>query len=168
MASAIIWGTVLLAIITWYLTAKNIPSMKSTVNDPNDSSLPRGYRNNNPLNIRISKSDWKGKVTPNTDGSFEQFQNMGYGFRAAFILLRNYIGSGYNTIEKIISRWAPNNENHTASYITNVSQRSGISKNTIIQKDDKEKLIQIAYQMAYSENGRYPLLSDVETGWKMI
>lgn len=145
---------------------------ETTTNNMTDNmankNLPRGYRNNNPLNIRIGSSSWLGKVSPNTDGVFEQFKSMGYGFRAALKLLRNYISSGSNTIEKIISKWAPANENNTSSYIANVASRSGISKTKVIDRDDKESLISIAYAMAISENGSAPKRSDIEAGWEML
>jgi hypothetical protein len=35
------------------------------------TSGPRGFRNNNWLNIRISNNAWQGKKTNNTDGAFE-------------------------------------------------------------------------------------------------
>lgn len=140
----------------------------TTANNPADKSLPRGYRNNNPLNIRISSSNWLGKLKPNTDGAFEQFENMGYGFRAALRLLRNYISQGHNTITKMINRWAPPSENTTGSYIANVAKRSGIDANTVIDRSDKEALCKIAYAMAISENGSAPLMSDVEAGWEML
>lgn len=140
----------------------------TTANQTTDLSLPRGYRNNNPLNIRISKDNWQGKVSPNTDGSFEQFENMGYGFRAALKLLRNYIGKGNNTIAKMINRWAPANENNTNGYINTVATRSGIDANTVIDRSDKEKLCKIAYAMAFVENGSNPLMSDIEAGWEML
>jgi hypothetical protein len=40
--------------------------------------LPRGIRNNNPLNIRLNPDNrWQGRVSPklNSDGAFEQFQD---------------------------------------------------------------------------------------------
>lgn len=133
-----------------------------------DMSIPRGYRNNNPLNIRNSSERWLGEVRPSQDASFKQFESMGYGFRAALKLLRNYIGKGHNTITKIINRWAPPSENNTSSYINNVSTRSGIPANEIISRDDREKLIAIAYAMAISENGKAPDRKDIETGWSML
>ncbi len=131
-------------------------------------SIPRGYRNNNPLNIRKSNERWLGEVRPSQDAAFKQFESMGYGFRAALKLLRNYIGKGYNTIEKIIGRWAPPSENHTTSYINNVSTRSGIPAQQVIDRDDREALISIAYAMAISENGKAPERSDIEAGWEML
>ena len=33
-------------------------------------AIPRGIRNNNPLNIRRSKDRWKGMAEAQTDGAF--------------------------------------------------------------------------------------------------
>ena len=47
--------------------------------------LPRGIRNNNPLNIRLNPENrWQGRVSPkhNSDGAFEQFQDPIMGLRA--------------------------------------------------------------------------------------
>ena len=49
--------------------------------------LPRGIRNNNPLNIRRSKDQWQGMKKEQTDSAFCQFENLAYGWRAAFKLL---------------------------------------------------------------------------------
>lgn len=131
-------------------------------------SIPRGYRNNNPLNIRNSNEHWMGEIRPSQDAAFKQFESMGYGFRAALKLLRNYIGKGYNTIEKIINRWAPPSENFTGSYINNVATRSGIPAQKVIDRDDRESLTNIAYAMAISENGKAPDRADIEAGWDML
>ena len=87
-------------------------------------TIPRGFRNNNPGNIRISDMPWRGK-TPrqdNTDGAFEQFTSMAYGVRAMTILLRTYIKrKKLDTIEKIIPVYAPATENDVETYIQVVS-----------------------------------------------
>jgi hypothetical protein len=48
---------------------------RSTPTQSSSSSVttsgPRGFRNNNWLNIRISDNAWQGKKTNNTDGAFE-------------------------------------------------------------------------------------------------
>ncbi len=49
--------------------------------------LPRGIRNNNPLNIRRSKDKWKGLRAVQADAQFCQFETLEYGWRAAFYLL---------------------------------------------------------------------------------
>lgn len=160
-------AAVALLLLAYAGTAYKVHQTMTTPNN-NGSNLPRGYRNNNPLNIRISNNQWKGKVTPNKDGAFEQFISMPYGFRAAFVLIRNYINNGYNTISKIISRWAPASENNTASYIEHVASWSGIDADRILSPTDANMLIPIVYAMARSENGYYPQMQDVKQGWNLI
>jgi len=168
-ATAAIAATCLIIITILWLRIKSI-AKSTTINSFTDMTLPRGYRNNNPLNIRKSNESWLGKVSPNTDGTFEQFETMGYGYRAALKLIRNYIGKGYNTIERIISRWAPANENNTTSYINNVASRTGINKSRIIAKDDAASLKAIVKAMSISENGTTytGIDNDIEAGWRMI
>lgn len=135
-----------------------------------DMSLPRGYRNNNPLNIRKNAANaWKGKVVPGSDSAFEQFISMAYGYRAGLYLLRKYISQGNNTIRKIINKWAPPSENNTSSYVNNVANRTGISADAVIACSDREKLCKIAYAMAWSENGRPPAtMEDIYAGWALL
>ena len=53
--------------------------------------ISRGYRNNNPLNIRrCAKNRWVGLAEVQGDGEFCVFRSMVYGVRAAFVLLRTY------------------------------------------------------------------------------
>jgi len=128
---------------------------------------PRGFRNNNPGNIEIGKSKWLGKKTPNTDGRFEQFDIMEHGIRAMIILLRNYIKNGRNTITKIITTYAPSNENNTKSYIEKVELLSKIDKDKVLTFD-LETIEPIILAMCYVENGR-PLPNGVFDGaWDMI
>ena len=91
--------------------------------------LPRGIRNNNPLNIRRSKDLWMGLRAQQTDASFCQFESLEYGWRAAFYLLTRTYYHKYRlyTIRMIISKWAPPNENQTSKYIENVCRLTGIA-----------------------------------------
>jgi len=116
--------------------------------------MTRGIRNNNPLNIRISDNDWKGKVLINNDGQFEQFVSMYYGFRAAILTIETYIIKyGCNTIRSIITRWAPPNENHTSNYINFVCRATGIGGNEPLSNHDK-RLKHIVAAMAIMESGK--------------
>lgn len=45
---------------------------------------PRGLRNNNPGNIRLSSTKYQGEVQPSQDTAFKQFESMAYGYRAIF------------------------------------------------------------------------------------
>lgn len=90
-------------------------------------NLPRGIRNNNPGNIRWG-SDWQGLISEEerTDKSFCQFQDPVYGLRAMVKIIFTYQEKyGLNTIESILHRYAPPNENNTQGYIMRVSEAIG-------------------------------------------
>ena len=121
-----------------------------------NTKTPRGYRNNNPLNIRISSSNWLGKipVDKNTDGVFEQFETMAHGYRAAMVLLRNYVNKyKCDTLAKIITRWAPANENNTAGYIKRVSKSMGVPADTFINPYSQALMSSLVRAMSLVENG---------------
>ena len=119
--------------------------------------LPRGIRNNNPLNIRRSKDQWKGLADAQTDRAFCQFKSLDYGWRAAFYLLTRTYYHKYRlyTIRTIIRRWAPPGENNTEAYIANVSRLTGIDPDEPIgiplEKPSRWMMVGIA--MAIQENG---------------
>ena len=84
-------------------------------------SLPRGLRNNNPGNIRITKDKWQGLREKQEDKSFFQFTEMKWGYRALIRTLQNYRKRhGCQTVADFVHRWAPENENNTAGYISRV------------------------------------------------
>ena len=114
----------------------------------------RGIRNNNPLNIRHSTNKWQGMARRQTDRAFVQFTERKYGYRAAFVLIRNYIGLHHaNTIGKIIARWAPSSDgNNTQAYIRFVSQTSGIKADEPLRFADQQKMVSIVRSMAQMES----------------
>ena len=80
------------------------------------------YTRNNPLNIRYSeKNEWLGQ-TGERNG-FCVFSEEKYGWRAAFVLLKNYYKKGFRTISQIIHRFAPASENPTSSYVSFVCSK---------------------------------------------
>lgn len=124
------------------------------------SGLPRGMRNNNPGNIRKGSSNWEGKIPNGTDTAFEQFQTFAYGTRAMIYLLRKYITNGYNTLDKIINRWAPASDGNVPSnYIFSVSAQGGLVPTQILTAD-KETLRKLVIPMADVENGRSNVVSN--------
>lgn len=130
-------------------------------------AVPRGIRNNNPLNIRIGNT-WLGERPNPTDGAFEEFVTIHYGYRAAFVILRRYIRRyKKNTISAIISTWAPSSENNTQHYIDVVSQIVGIAPNDIIDYGNKGIMCQIVSAMQVMECGSAGRLSDIEKGYDM-
>lgn len=137
-----------------------------------DKKLPRGYRNNNPLNIRINpNNNWLGKVANNTDGVFEQFVSMEYGYRAALKLIQNYITkNNLQTVAEIIGKFAPENENDTAGYISRVCNSTGWLPTKVIDPTSMQDMCDLVYAMALVENGYTPLpdYTDIYKGWSLL
>lgn len=131
------------------------------------NQLPRGIRNNNPLNIRIG-NDWRGEVWRPDDKDFEQFVDMEYGCRAAFIILRNYIiRHKLDTVPKIIKRWAPSSENATEKYIKAVLEQTQFDESTVLSWQNKDQMCRLFLAMCYVENGVVIDTSVIEKGYDM-
>lgn len=133
------------------------------------TNQPRGLRNNNPGNIRHNSDRFDFELQPAADPAFKQFRTPAYGYRAMFVILRNYRKLyGLDTIRKIITRWAPPKENDTAAYIATVSALSGILADQPVNIDDPEQMIPIVAAMSQVENGRPAILTDVRKGWEAL
>jgi len=119
--------------------------------------LPRGIRNNNPLNIRRSKDKWKGMRPVQSDAQFVQFESLEWGWRAAFYLLTRTYYHKYRlfTIRAIVTKWAPAIENNTKAYIANVSRLTGIDPDEPIgiPSDQPARWMALGIAMAIQENG---------------
>ena len=120
--------------------------------------VPRGIRNNNPLNIRKG-SKWQGLRDFPTDKEFCEFVTMAYGFRAAFrTLITYYTKHKCKTLKEIITRWAPPSENETWAYIDRVRKDADIEDIDSELPDPLEKRNwyvwkKIILAMAAVENG---------------
>lgn len=133
------------------------------------TNTPRGLRNNNPGNIRISKTKYLGEVRPSQDSAFKQFTTMAYGYRAMFTLLYTYQKKyGINTISDAILRYAPAIENHTTAYIDAVSEWSGVPATSHITTTNADVMVPIVAAMSRVENGVPAVMSEVEAGWKLF
>ena len=137
--------------------------------------MPRGLRNNNPLNIVRGSSRWIGSKTEVQDTRFCEFEGMKWGFRAAYRLLWTY-WKVYRrqTLGDIIYRWCPPTDasNDTGAYIVSVckrvSERMDITyyastpllsprpqDNSELRREEARLLwVSIAVAMAEVENGR--------------
>ena len=116
--------------------------------------MTRGYRNNNPLNMRHDNDKWQGEVVPSQDGAFKQFETMAWGYRAAFKLLHNYQkNNGCRILSDFINRWAPPSENNTAAYIATVASRAGLSDVSEIDTLKGDTMRAVVSAMSYVENG---------------
>jgi len=97
------------------------------------AGYPLGLRNNNPGNLRPG-DNWQGMI--GEYAGFIQFENIAWGLRALGKDLTTKINSGYNTIEKIITRYAPPTENNTAAYIAALVDYTGLSATKILVADN--------------------------------
>lgn len=113
----------------------------------------RGERNNNPGNIVKSASPWQGKVA-GTDSRFETFDTPENGIRALARLLKNYAGQGLDSVEAIISRYAPAGENDTGAYIRAVAQDVGVAPSDPLDLSDFATLRALVGAIITHENGR--------------
>lgn len=121
--------------------------------------MARGIRNNNPGNIRHGSSQWQGMSAAQTDKEYIQFDNPVYGIRAIAKLLQNYQSKyGLNTIEGLISRWAPPSENITGAYVTHVARAANVDPRTAINVNDYMRPIVEA--IIRHENGQQPYTTE--------
>lgn len=137
------------------------------------SIVPRGIRNNNPLNIRVG-NNWRGEKTVKHDRAFEEFTSMEFGVRAGFIILRKYM-TGYNgltrkfnTIDLIIRRWAPASENNTESYISQVCKLSGIQRHQQISFSQRSMMVAIVDAMIRVECGQSIDTKIIESAYDLV
>lgn len=138
-----------------------------------DKKLPRGIRNNNPLNIRKG-NNWKGEVSRSTDGEFEQFVSMQWGIRAGFKILKNYM-TGYGgrvkaltNVHDIIHRWAPPSENNCKAYIDSVCRFSGLHEFERLQFSDRNKMLALVDGMIRVECGQPVSLDIIASAYDLI
>ena len=131
--------------------------------------MTRGYRNNNPLNMRHDNDKWQGEVVPSQDGAFKQFETMAWGYRAAFKLLHNYQkNNGCHILSDFINRWAPPSENNTSAYVSTVAKRAGLSDVSEIDTLKGDTMRAVVSAMSYVENGVEADEADVAAGWELF
>ncbi|MCZ4573104.1 structural protein [Proteus mirabilis] len=129
----------------------------------------RGERNNNPGNIRHG-SKWQGLSAQQTDKDFCQFVSPEYGIRAIYKLLQTYQKKyELNTVESIIDRYAPPNENNTVGYINRAAKDIGVSVNEPINVSSKPVAIALATAIVGVELGYQPYSQKVfEDAWLLL
>lgn len=128
------------------------------------SDIPRGIRNNNPLNIVHGPSRWLGRREEQTDEKFVQFKNMDWGCRAACILVKSYIVRHHcRTVRDIIYRWCP--DGTEADYVKFVCDLTTFSPTTIIDWKNQNQMAMLLHSMAFVENGKRVPMHHFLNGW---
>lgn len=120
-------------------------------------SAPLGIRSNNPGNLRTG-----------ANGGFGRYATPAEGLAALGRQLNLYAtgqskaagGRTLNTVQDIISTYAPSNENDTASYIADVSKRLGVSPTARLNLQDRDTLAALMRGIVNHENGQNPYSND--------
>lgn len=117
-----------------------------------EKRIPRGIRNNNPLNIRYNTGNcWVGQT--GSDGQFCKFCAPRYGIRAAVKILQKYAGHDSQlTISDIINKWAPRSDgNNTDAYIATVCKAMKRNPEDTINVRSCITVVRLLYSMAKVE-----------------
>lgn len=124
-----------------------------------NAATSRGYRNNNPGNIRyLTAHAWNGQV--DNDNGYAVFDTPQNGTRALGHQLQAYIARGLTTSRAIVSTWAPPSDgNDTEAYIDDVATQLSVGPDD----DVSDRLADLAQAIARHENGY--LSSDFDFQW---
>ena len=113
----------------------------------------RGERNNNPGNLNFAGQ--AGASLERPGGRFARFETAFDGLRALARQLMLYAGRGINSVEKIVSTWAPaSDNNNTTAYIRAVSQRLGVDPRAALNMSDPQTMSALMSSIIQHENGR--------------
>jgi len=133
--------------------------------------IARGLRNKNPGNVRVG-SPWNG-LADRADMTDEQlaetefcvFAHATYGIRVIVYLLLKYQSKhGLDTLDAIISRYAPDIENDTNAYAAHVSQKTGYAVDEPIDLTAPETMKAVAMAIIEHENGSNPYTYEIDDG----
>ena len=117
-----------------------------------DPSLPRGLRNNNPLNLSYVQGQ------PGVIGRMaaRAIPRRGHGHRCRGQSVQIYQDrDGLTTPRQIITKWAPgSNGNNPNAYAQSVAQASGLNPDQPINMRDPVQAAKLIHRMPLVENGR--------------
>lgn len=117
-------------------------------------SPPLSVRLNNPGNIVRSDTQWAGLAPQQQHDRFATFATPEDGIRAARDNILAYRDKhGLNTVEGIVSRWAPPNENNTPAYIASVAKALGVDPKAPLNLDDPQVQAGLVAAIARQEGG---------------
>ncbi|MFJ5317210.1 lytic transglycosylase [Pectobacterium versatile] len=123
------------------------------------SSLKRGERNNNPGNLNFAGQ--AGATLESSGGRFAKFDTAFDGLRAMGRQLSLYAQRGINTVEGIISTWAPSSENDTGAYVNSMAKRLGVHPQAALNLQNPQVLGGLMNGIIHHENGRNIYSSDL-------
>lgn len=111
-----------------------------------------GIRNNNPGNLRYARQP----SSLASSGEFAEFATQGQGLYNLGRQIELNYSRGLNTVEAMVSTWAPKKENNTEAYIEFVSKKLGVKRDQALDLSDPEVLGQLMKAIILRENGTNP------------
>lgn len=153
--------------------------MMSSKKDPATTGFPL-IDNNNPLAILSSNINWKGEAGHNFNPTWEAFDSMLYGWRAALINGRTIADSVSSMpLSDFIYIWAKGGKgDRPNNYVSYVTQKSGANAytdmQTLFRNRDMNNIWKIYKAMAEFEsspqasNYIQDSYSDYTKGWSLI
>ncbi len=123
------------------------------------AGTPRGIRNNNPGNIEFHGQAGALKEAGPT-GRFAVFETVEQGLAALANQLRSYARRGIDSVQGIISKFAPPNENNTVAYIQSVAKALGVAANEKLDLGNSQLLAGLMKSIIKVENGRVPYTAE--------
>ncbi len=122
-----------------------------------DAISPRGIRNNNPGNIRITRDKWQGLAEQQNDKEFFMFSAPEWGIRAmARILIRHQDVDGCTSIAGHITRYAPPSENNTEAYIVEACLATQFARDQVLDVHHYPHCRPLVEAIIRRENGQQP------------
>ncbi|HGM5304553.1 TPA: lytic transglycosylase [Serratia marcescens] len=124
---------------------------------------PRGIRNNNPGNLNYVGQNGA-TLEDHTTPRFARFNSAFEGFAALGKQIKAYYNgtskaAGYQklqSVEDIISRFAPASENNTQAYINKLSKMLGVGRGDSLNIQDPQVLATLMNGITQIENGKNP------------
>ena len=117
----------------------------------------RAQRNNNPGNLEFRGQ--LGAVPENGSGRFAKFGSAAEGVSALVKQLQRYGGRGLDTLNEIVNKYAPSNENDTGAYIAALSKRLGVGADQKLDLNNPDTLTGLVKGISRHEAGN-EFLSD--------
>lgn len=122
--------------------------------DDDGASKPRGIRNNNPGNLNFAGQAGATKES-GENGRFAVFDSMRDGIAALHRQIKLYVGRGVDTVEKIVNKYAPAEDNNNVSaYIKQLTGATGMRPDEKIDTENQETVFNLIRGIINHENGK--------------